>query len=104
MPLLTTSFVYARPSLTHMALLGLMRAGKLTYVCSQNVDSLHLRSGVPRAQLAELHGNCFSEKCLRCRTQYYRDFEVETVGFRPTGRRCTQPGCRNDLVDHVLDW
>lgn len=63
LPQLGTSFVYAKPSLTHMALRGLVDAGKLSYVCSQNVDGLHLRSGLPRAQLAELHGNCFCEKC-----------------------------------------
>jgi mono-ADP-ribosyltransferase sirtuin 6 len=46
LPKAKTSFLYAQPSLTHMALLGLMQAGKLKYICSQNVDSLHLRSGV----------------------------------------------------------
>jgi NAD-dependent SIR2 family protein deacetylase len=45
MPKAKVSFLYAQPSLTHMALLGLMQQGKLQYVCSQNVDSLHLRSG-----------------------------------------------------------
>lgn len=45
LPKLHTSFVYAQPSLTHQALLGLMQQGKLQYICSQNVDSLHLRSG-----------------------------------------------------------
>lgn len=45
LPKAKTSFLYAQPSLTHMALLGLMQAGKLKYICSQNVDSLHLRSG-----------------------------------------------------------
>ncbi len=48
-------------------------------VCSQNVDSLHLRSGIPRAQLAELHGNCFMERCPRCKAEYVRDFELQTV-------------------------
>lgn len=61
------------------ALLALLRAGKLRYIVSQNVDGLHLRSGVPRAQLAELHGNCFVERCERCRREHVRDWEVETV-------------------------
>eukprot|EP00882_Tetradesmus_deserticola_P015171 GHRQ01016155.1.p2 GENE.GHRQ01016155.1~~GHRQ01016155.1.p2 ORF type:complete len:195 (+),score=104.16 GHRQ01016155.1:173-757(+) len=26
------------------------------------------------------------------------------VGFKQTGRRCTKPGCRGMLVDHILDW
>ena len=38
-------FVNAVPSLTHMAIVGLLRAGKVRYVISQNVDGLHLRYG-----------------------------------------------------------
>ena len=81
-----------------------MDSGKLTYIVSQNVDGLHLRSGVPRHKIAELHGNCFSERCSNpaCKIEYIRDFEVETVGFKPTVRTCTS--CGSDLHDHVLDW
>jgi hypothetical protein len=35
--------------------------------------------GVPRAQLAELHGNCFAERCTRCGAEYVREFEMDTV-------------------------
>jgi mono-ADP-ribosyltransferase sirtuin 6 len=56
-----------------------MDTGKLVYLCSQNVDGLHLRSGVPREQLAELHGNCFAERCRKCGAEYVRDFEMDTV-------------------------
>ena len=55
------SFELASPTLTHMAIKGLLDAGKIAYVSSQNVDSLHLRSGVPRDSLSELHGNLFTE-------------------------------------------
>ncbi len=65
------------------ALLALLRMGKLRYIVSQNVDGLHLRSGVPRAQLAELHGNCFAERCPSCKKEYIRDFEIETVRSFP---------------------
>lgn len=98
------SFAVAKPSFTHGSLVALMQTKKLTYIVSQNVDGIHLRSGIPRPQLAELHGNCFSERCNACSKEYIRDFEVETVGFKETGRLCTQDGCTGRLQDHVLDW
>lgn len=61
------------------ALLALVQAGKVSHIVSQNVDGLHLRSGVPRARLAELHGNCFVERCALCGREFVRDWEVETV-------------------------
>jgi NAD-dependent SIR2 family protein deacetylase len=39
----------------------------------------HCAAGVPRSQLAELHGNCFAERCKKCKTEYVRDFEMDTV-------------------------
>ncbi|XP_010943290.1 NAD-dependent protein deacetylase SRT1 isoform X1 [Elaeis guineensis] len=97
-------FHRAMPSLTHMALVELERAGILKFVISQNVDSLHLRSGIPREKLAELHGNSFRELCPSCGTEYLRDFEVETIGMKETSRRCADTKCGAKLKDTVLDW
>ena len=58
---------------------------QLSYLVSCNVDSLHLRSGFPRAHLAELHGNCFAERCEQCSTERVRDFEQATVVRLPRG-------------------
>lgn len=114
------SFATARPSLTHLALARLVEAGIVTRVVSQNVDGLHLRSGIPRKKLSELHGNCFVEACRSCGARHERDFETGTVGFKATGRRCSE--CRPSggegaaergggerrgsgrLYDSVLDW
>ncbi|KAG0466665.1 hypothetical protein HPP92_018245 [Vanilla planifolia] len=97
-------FHCAAPSLTHMALVELERAGILKFVISQNVDSLHLRSGIPREKLAELHGNSFRELCPSCGAEYLRDFEVETIGMKLTSRQCSNVDCQAKLRDTVLDW
>ncbi|KAL6199734.1 hypothetical protein ACLB2K_029517 [Fragaria x ananassa] len=104
LPEASLPFHRARPSLTHMALVALERAGILKFVISQNVDGLHLRSGIPRNKLAELHGNSFMEVCPSCGIEYTRDFEVETIGLKETSRRCSDERCGARLKDTVLDW
>jgi hypothetical protein len=79
------AFGAARPSVTHRALFALMRAGRMQHIVSQNVDALHLRSGVPRSKLSELHGNVCMEKCTGCATAFLRDDDVGGMGRRPTG-------------------
>lgn len=97
-------FHRAMPSSTHMALVELESAGILKFVISQNVDSIHLCSGIPREKLAELHGNSFMEICPSCGAEYLRDFEVETIGMKETPRRCSDIKCGAKLRDTVLDW
>ncbi|GMH35465.1 hypothetical protein BSKO_03333 [Bryopsis sp. KO-2023] len=103
-PELKMSFEMSKPSYTHQAIATLVSRGKISYVVSQNVDGLHLRTGIPRDKIAELHGNCFAERCSKCKKEYIRDFEMKTVGFKPTGRKCSAPQCSGGLRDHILDW
>ncbi|CAM9384627.1 unnamed protein product [Ectocarpus sp. 12 AP-2014] len=92
----------AMPTLGHMALVGLVNEGFVHAVISQNVDGLHLRSGIPREKLCELHGNLFMELCSGCGKEFRRTADVGGVGFKPTGRRCRE--CGEGLVDALLDW
>ena len=94
----------AQPTLTHMVLAALLRAGHVTYIISQNVDGLHSLSGVPRASLSELHGNLFVERCAACGAEFTRGCDLGGVGLRPTGRHCGREGCAGVLHDTVLDW
>eukprot|EP01125_Pyxidicula_operculata_P007163 TRINITY_DN2437_c0_g1_i5.p1 TRINITY_DN2437_c0_g1~~TRINITY_DN2437_c0_g1_i5.p1 ORF type:complete len:270 (+),score=49.69 TRINITY_DN2437_c0_g1_i5:2-811(+) len=99
-----TPWESVKPSYTHMALLALYKVGKVKFIVSQNVDGLHLRSGFPRECLAELHGNVFKEVCEKCKTEYYRNFDVGGIGFKHTGRSCSQKYCDGKLIDDLLDW
>ncbi|XP_021906115.1 NAD-dependent protein deacetylase SRT1 [Carica papaya] len=104
LPEASLPFHRAMPSMTHMALVELEKSGTLKFVISQNVDGIHLRSGIPREKLAELHGNSFMEACPSCGAEYLRDFEVETIGLKETSRRCSNENCGAKLRDTVLDW
>lgn len=103
-PQFDVPFEKAKPSFTHMALVALMQKGYLHYIVSQNVDGLHLRSGVPRAKLSELHGNIFAEYCDRCNTEYVRDFDIADMGCKPTGRMCDNGACGGPLRGMTIDW
>uniref|UniRef100_M4B9U7 protein acetyllysine N-acetyltransferase n=1 Tax=Hyaloperonospora arabidopsidis (strain Emoy2) TaxID=559515 RepID=M4B9U7_HYAAE len=62
------------PSTTHMALHELHRLGFLKHIVSQNVDNLHLKSGVPLNALTEVHGNATQAKCETCEKIYVHEF------------------------------
>ena len=54
------------PNEGHLAIVELQTLGRLDYLISQNVDSLHLKSGIRPELLAELHGNITLLRCASC--------------------------------------
>jgi len=54
------------PNSGHLALVELQNMGKLKFLISQNVDNLHLKSGIRPELLAELHGNLTKLRCRKC--------------------------------------
>lgn len=54
------------PNEGHFAIVELQKLGKLNFLISQNVDNLHLKSGIRPELLAELHGNISKLRCSRC--------------------------------------
>lgn len=110
-PKTNVSFEEAIPTKTHMALKLLCEQGFVRFVISQNIDGLHLKSGLSRTNLAELHGNMFIEQCRKCRRQFVRSTAAKTVGQKPCGGVCRSSefgqtrSCRGGLLlDNVLDW
>ncbi|KAJ3316152.1 hypothetical protein HDU93_004584, partial [Gonapodya sp. JEL0774] len=88
-----------------MALVAMNAHSKLHYLVSQNVDGLHLRSGIPRVKLAELHGNLNVDKCDKCGEEFYRS--CAKVNWNEAGKKtyrdvicpaCGKGGVRDSIV------
>eukprot|EP00736_Rhodelphis_marinus_P004073 Rmarinus@m.26489 len=93
----------AMPTLTHLIIAWFLHSEIADFLVSQNVDGLHLRTGIPKSKFAELHGNVFLEQCPKCGFEWMSDCDIGGVGFRSTNRFC--PNCpASRLVDSVLDW
>jgi NAD-dependent SIR2 family protein deacetylase len=78
LPPKTRPFTSAEPNAGHRAIVELQNLGKLKFLISQNVDNLHLRSGIRPELLAELHGNVIKLRCQRCQTQVDKSLGRDT--------------------------
>jgi NAD-dependent protein deacetylase/lipoamidase len=84
-------WVGAAPNEGHRAVARLVKRGTVAAVITQNVDNLHYASGVPAAQVIELHGNASYATCLDCGLRH--ELEVLKQSFLgrdeiPTCRDC----------------
>jgi len=108
-PDINVSWDDAQPTKTHMAIARLVELDIVKFVITQNIDGLHLRSGVSRTKLAELHGNMFVDQCDKCKKMIVRGSPAPTVGQKYSGEGCPASKdngrkCRGKLRDFVLDW
>ena len=90
-----------------MALVELQNRGILKGIVSQNIDGLHLKSGIDPDKIAELHGNGNLEECMKCGRWFPRDYKVRTA-TKPkehkTGKKCETVGCNGDLKDTIINF
>ena len=83
----------AEPNDGHKAIFELQELGKLKFLISQNVDNLHLRSGINDELLAELHGNLTKVRCTEC------EFKMDRIEGE---RNC--PICGGKLKSTVVNF
>ncbi len=86
-------FTGAEPNTGHIAIYQLQDLGKLAFLISQNVDNLHLKSGIKPEILAELHGNLTKVRCIEC------DFKMDRVEGE---KEC--PLCGGTLKSTVVNF
>jgi mono-ADP-ribosyltransferase sirtuin 6 len=81
-----------KPNSGHYTIVELQQIDKLKFLISQNVDNLHLKSGIRPELLAELHGNMTKLRCTRCQ---------QTIDQATAKSRCP---CGGSLVSSVVDF
>ncbi|WP_293862257.1 Sir2 family NAD-dependent protein deacetylase [uncultured Alsobacter sp.] len=84
----------ARPGRGHRALARLHEEGRLIGVVTQNIDGLHLASGIPAERIVELHGNGTYATCLDCGLRHeLADIRpvFEATGAAPVCQDCRGP-------------
>lgn len=80
------------PNTGHLAIVELQEIGKMRFLISQNVDNLHLKSGIRSDLLAELHGNITRLRCTGC----------EKTVDRASGRETCE--CGGTFVSSVVNF
>ena len=56
----------ARPNAAHKAITKLQRHADDFLLITQNVDDLHVRAGLPKEKMVQIHGDIFVTTCSRC--------------------------------------
>ena len=88
------------PNRGHMAVVRLYKAGLLAGVVTQNIDSLHHRSGLTEANVAELHGNVRGSHCLECGRRWPTEVILTRVEAGEEDPHC--PDCSGLLKTDVV--
>ncbi len=103
---------FTEPNEGHYAIVDLYKMGVLKYLISQNVDNLHLKSGVPPELIAELHGNITLMKCINCDKRFSKDEigwknNIHGSGYRTEKAHDTQPkcpSCKSRIISSVVNF
>jgi NAD-dependent deacetylase len=56
----------AKPNAAHQAIAQLASRTRDFMLLTQNVDDLHVRAGLPKEKIVQIHGDIFVTRCSRC--------------------------------------
>jgi NAD-dependent deacetylase len=87
----------AQPNPAHQAIAKLAAHTREFLLVTQNVDDLHLRTGLAAEMIVQIHGDIFMTRCLRCDFERYEHEQKRDVGDLP---KCSECGAlmRPDMV------
>ncbi|MHA1115612.1 MAG: SIR2 family NAD-dependent protein deacylase [Candidatus Heimdallarchaeaceae archaeon] len=100
------------PNPAHYALVRLQDLGLLKFIISQNIDGLHIKSGIKESLIAEIHGNYSILKCIECDSRFTKkemnwDNEKYGWGARNAEPSPEQPNCLNcggRLISSIVNF
>lgn len=81
------------PTYSHLVIKHLLQRGIAKFLVTSNHDDLHAKSGCDLNQIAELFGNAYIERCLKCNTLFRRQVVTPNLG-----RKCDNATCGGRLV------
>lgn len=91
-----TDWSQIEPNQAHLAIAQLQDMGIMKFLITQNVDNLHLKSGIKSELIAEFHGNIMKLRCTSCANQFDSFPDLINV---------TCPICeKGKLVSSVVDF
>ncbi|MCK5045454.1 MAG: hypothetical protein KAS22_02675 [Candidatus Heimdallarchaeota archaeon] len=111
-PKMKKSWSEIQPNSGHLALVELQNMGLLKFLITQNVDGLHLISGIKADLLAELHGNSNFMVCLSCNKKMtYEEADWDKSRWGPGYRTSsvnefqpTCPNCEGRIISSVVNF
>ncbi|MBN2155080.1 MAG: NAD-dependent protein deacylase [Candidatus Lokiarchaeota archaeon] len=99
------------PNSAHDAIVELQNMGLMKFLISQNVDNLHLKSGIKEELIAEFHGNMELMRCLDCDRKYQKkriwDEEKWGKGYRASPVKEGQipcPECGGRIISSIVNF
>ena len=110
-PTMKKNFSQIEPNDGHKVIKEFQDMGLLKFLISQNVDNLHLKSGIQMNKIAELHGNRMLMRCLKCDKQFPKDglWDINKWGngyrkspVHPNQPKC--PECAGRIISSVVNF
>jgi NAD-dependent deacetylase len=80
------------PNRAHFALVDLFRGDQLAGCVTQNVDGLHIKAGLPKEVVAEVHGHVREVRCRDCDATWPTEEILLRVDAGEVEPRCVECG------------
>lgn len=100
-----------KPNTGHKMIVELQNMGLLKFLISQNVDNLHLTSGIKEDKIAEFHGNKALMRCLSCGKKFKksklwneRKWGPGYLTSKPIEGQPNCPKCGGRIVSTVVNF